>query len=133
MTALLTSGPHTTAQELADLDERSQQAVDAGSARGVAKQHAQGKGTARERIDQLLDPGSLIEFVEFVEFVELARHRSTMFELESNRPAGDGVITGFGTVDGRPVCVFSQDVTIFGGAPGVRCTAKKIVETIDSE
>jgi propionyl-CoA carboxylase beta chain len=80
--------------------------------------------TARERIDLLLDPGS------FVELDELARHRSTNFGLEKNRPYGDGVVTGYGTVDGRPVCVFSQDVTVFGGSLG-QVYGEKIVKVMD--
>src|SRR4051812_24283612 len=68
--------------------------------------------TARERIDALLDPGSFTEFDEF------ARHRSTTFGMEEKRPFGDGVVTGYGTVDGRPVAIFSQDVTVFGGSLG---------------
>jgi propionyl-CoA carboxylase beta chain len=115
---------HTTAGKLADLYRRSDEAVHAGSARAVEKQHAKGKKTARERIDMLLDPGS------FVELDELARHRSTNFGLEKNRPYGDGVVTGHGTVDGRPVCVFSQDVTVFGGALG-EVYGEKIVKVMD--
>src|SRR4051812_3589388 len=104
--------PHSTAGKLADLHRRYEEAVHAGSARAVEKQHATGKMTARERISALLDDGS------FTEFDELARHRSMTFGMEKNRPFGDGVVTGYGTVDGRPVCVFSQDVTVFGGALG---------------
>ncbi len=104
--------PHTTAGKLDELRKRYDEAVHAGSARAVAKQHAKGKKTARERVAMLLDEGS------FVEFDELARHRSTMFGLETNRPYGDGVVTGYGTIDGRQVCLFSQDVTVFGGALG---------------
>jgi propionyl-CoA carboxylase beta chain len=115
---------HTTAGKLADLYRRSDEAVHAGSERAVAKQHDKGKKTARERIDMLLDPGS------FVELDELARHRSTNFGLERNRPYGDGVVTGHGTVDGRPVCVFSQDVTVFGGALG-EVYGEKIVKVMD--
>jgi propionyl-CoA carboxylase beta chain len=115
---------HTTAGKLADLYRRTDEAVHAGSERAVAKQHARGKKTARERIDMLLDPGS------FVELDELARHRSTNFGLEANRPYGDGVVTGHGTVDGRPVCVFSQDVTVFGGALG-EVYGEKIVKVMD--
>jgi propionyl-CoA carboxylase beta chain len=115
---------HTTAGKLADLYRRNDEAVHAGSARAVEKQHAKGKKTARERIDLLLDPGS------FVELDELARHRSTNFGLEKNRPYGDGVVTGYGTVDGRPVCVFSQDVTVFGGALG-EVYGEKIVKVMD--
>jgi len=103
---------HTTAGKLADLHRRNDEAVHAGSARAVEKQHAKGKMTARERIEALLDEGS------FVEMDELARHRSMAFGLEKIRPYGDGVVTGYGTVDGRPVCVFSQDFTVFGGSLG---------------
>jgi len=103
---------HSTAAKLAELERRYDEAVHAGSARAVEKQDAKGKHTARERVAMLLDDGS------FVEFDELARHRSTMFGLEANRPYGDGVVIGYGTVDGRQVCVFSQDGTVFGGALG---------------
>ncbi|GAB3504925.1 acyl-CoA carboxylase subunit beta [Amycolatopsis cihanbeyliensis] len=115
---------HTTAGKLADLYLRYSEAVHAGSTRAVERQHAKGKQTARERIDLLLDPGS------FVELDELARHRSTNFGQEANRPYGDGVVTGYGTVDGRPVCVFSQDVTVFGGSLG-EVYGEKIVKVMD--
>ena len=77
-----------------------------------AKQHAQGKYTARERIEKLLDPGSFQELDTFV------RHRTYEFDMQKNRPWGDAVVTGHGTIDGRRVCVFSQDFTIFGGSLG---------------
>ena len=93
-------------------------------ARAVERQHAKGKTTARERIDRLLDPGS------FTEFDELARHRATDFGLAANRPYGDGVVTGYGTIDGRPVCVFSQDFTVFGGSLG-EVYGEKIVKVMD--
>ncbi|WP_336920899.1 acyl-CoA carboxylase subunit beta [Aquipuribacter sp. SD81] len=115
---------HTTAGKLADLRQRIDEAVHAGSARAVEKQHAKGKKTARERIEALLDPGS------FVELDELARHRSTNFGMDANRPYGDGVVTGFGTVDGRNVCVFSQDFTVFGGSLG-EVFGEKIVKVMD--
>src|ERR671917_2872267 len=115
---------HTTAGKLADLDQRIDEAVHAGSAAAVEKQHARGKKTARERIDLLLDPGSFTELDEF------ARHRSTSFGMEKKRPYGDGVVTGFGTIDERPVCVFSQDVTVFGGSLG-QVYGEKIVKIID--
>ncbi len=115
---------HTTAGKIADLMLRYDEAVHAGSARAVEKQHAKGKKTARERIDLLLDEGSFVELDEF------ARHRSTNFGQERNRPYGDGVITGYGTVDGRPVCVFSQDVTIFGGSLG-EVYGEKILKVLD--
>jgi propionyl-CoA carboxylase beta chain len=115
---------HTTAGKLADLDRRMEEAVQAGSAAAVEKQHARGKKTARERVVMLLDPDSFTELDEF------ARHRSTSFGMEKRRPYGDGVITGFGTIDGRPVCVFSQDVTVFGGSLG-QVYGEKIVKIID--
>ncbi|HEY2551043.1 MAG TPA: acyl-CoA carboxylase subunit beta [Streptosporangiaceae bacterium] len=115
---------HTTAGKLADLDRRRNAAVHAGSERAVERQHAKGKLTARERIDQLLDPGS------FTEFDELAMHRATDFGVEANRPYGDGVVTGYGTIDGRPVCIFSQDFTVFGGALG-EVHGEKIVKVMD--
>ena len=115
---------HTTAGKIADLGHRLEEAVHAGSARAVERQHAKGKLTARERVDLLLDDGS------FVELDELARHRSTAFGLASNRPYGDGVVTGYGTVDGRPVCVFAQDFTIFGGSLG-EVYGEKICKVMD--
>jgi propionyl-CoA/long-chain acyl-CoA carboxylase carboxyl transferase subunit len=115
---------HTTAGKLADLGHRLDEAIHAGSARAVEKQHAKGKLTARERVELLLDEGS------FVELDELARHRSTAFGLASNRPYGDGVVTGFGTVDGRQVCVFAQDFTVFGGSLG-EVYGEKICKVMD--
>jgi propionyl-CoA carboxylase beta chain len=115
---------HTTAGKLADLQRRVEEAVHAGSAAAVERQHARGKQTARERIDMLLDKDSFIELDEF------ARHRSTAFGMEQKRPYGDGVVTGFGTVADRPVCVFSQDVTVFGGSLG-QVYGEKIVKIID--
>jgi len=112
--------PHTTAGKLADLERRRSQAIHAGSER----QHAKGKMTARERIELLLDPGS------FTEFDELARHRAADFGMAANRPYGDGVVTGYGTVDDRPVCVFSQDFTIFGGSLG-EVYGEKIVKVME--
>jgi propionyl-CoA carboxylase beta chain len=120
----LSPDPHSTAGKLADLARRYDEAVHAGSARAVEKQHARGKKTARERIAALLDEGSFIELDEF------ARHRSQNFGLQNNRPFGDGVVTGYGTVDGRPVCVFSQDVTVYGGALG-EVYGEKIVKVLD--
>src|SRR6478752_10827482 len=115
---------HTTAGKLADLERRLDEAVHAGSAKAVEKQHAKGRRTARERIEMLFDEGS------FVEIDELARHRSVAFGLEKRRPYGDGVVTGYGTVDGRQVCVFSQDFTIFGGSLG-EVYGEKITKVMD--
>ncbi|CAN5555024.1 acyl-CoA carboxylase subunit beta [soil metagenome] len=115
---------HTTAGKLADLDRRLDEAVHAGSEKAIEKQHAKGRQTARERIEMLFDEGS------FVELDELARHRSVAFGLEKNRPYGDGVITGYGTIDGRQTCVFSQDFTVFGGSLG-EVYGEKIVKVMD--
>jgi propionyl-CoA carboxylase beta chain len=115
---------HTSAGKLADWHRRQDDVVHAGSERAVERQHSRGRKTARERIDLLLDEGS------FLEFDAMARHRSTNFGLEANRPYGDGVVTGQGTVDGRPVCVFSQDATVFGGALG-EVYGEKIVKVMD--
>ncbi|PWN04979.1 methylmalonyl-CoA carboxyltransferase [Nocardioides silvaticus] len=115
---------HTTAGKLADLEKRLDEAVHAAGEKAVEKQHAKGRQTARERIEMLFDEGS------FVELDELARHRSTAFGLEKSRPYGDGVITGYGTIDGRQVCVFSQDFTIFGGSLG-EVYGEKICKVMD--
>jgi len=115
---------HTTAGKLALLREHLDEAVHAGSARAVEKQHAKGKLTARERIDLLMDEGS------FQELDELARHRSTSFGIEKNRPYTDGVVTGYGTVDGRAVCVYSQDFTVYGGSLG-EVNGDKIAKVMD--
>src|SRR4051812_33106930 len=103
---------HTTAGKLADLERRLDEAVHPGSAKAIEKQHAKGRKTARERIELLFDEGS------FVLLDELARHRSTAFGLQKRRPYGDGVVTGYGTIAGRQVCVFSRDFTIVGGSLG---------------
>ena len=115
---------HTTAGKLADLIQRNDEAVHAGSPKAIEKRHALGKKTARERVDQLMDEAS------FVELDELGRHRSTAFGQQKKRPYGDGVIIGFGTVDGRQVCVFSQDFTVFGGSLG-EVFGEKIVKIMD--
>ena len=115
---------HTTAGKLADLGRRIDEAVHAGSASAVEKQHAKGKMTARERVLALLDEGSFAELDEF------ARHRSKNFGMDARRPYGDGVITGTGAILFHAVNVFSQDVTIFGGALG-EVYGEKIVKIID--
>jgi propionyl-CoA carboxylase beta chain len=117
-------GLHTTAGKIADLARRRQEATHAGSEQAVIKQHEKGKLTARERIERFLDPGSFDEFDEF------ARHRATDFGIAENRPYADGVVTGHGTVDGRPVAVFSQDFTVFGGSLG-EVYGTKIVKVMD--
>ncbi|UED84467.1 acyl-CoA carboxylase subunit beta [Streptomyces profundus] len=115
---------HGTAGKIAEFRRRTEEATHGGSERAVAKQHAKGKLTARERIELLLDEGSFTELDEF------ALHRSTAFGLDANRPLGDGVVTGYGTVDGRQVCVYSQDFTVFGGSLG-EVYGEKIVKVMD--
>jgi len=115
--------PHSYAERLAHLEELRREAAHA-EGPAVAKQHARGKYTARERIERLLDPGSFEELDHFV------RHRSTDFEIDRNRPLADAVITGHGTIDGRPVCVYSQDFTVFGGSLG-EVVGEKICKVMD--
>jgi len=115
---------HTTAGKLADFQRRSREVTVEVAGRAAEKQHAKGRQSARERIEQLLDEGSFVELDAF------ARHRSTAFGLQDNRPVGDGVITGYGTMDGRQVCVFSQDFSIFGGSLG-EVYGEKITKVMD--
>ncbi len=114
----------TTAGKLADLRARYHEAVTAAGEAAIAKQHAKGKKTARERINDLLDPGSFVELDEYV------RHRSTAFGMENKRPYGDSVVTGVGTINGRQVALFSQDFTIFGGSLG-EAAGNKIIKIMD--
>ncbi len=109
---------------LEELAKRRDAAHHAGSEGDVARQHSRGKMTARERLDHLLDPGS------FVELDLLARHRTMGVGLDDRRPYTDGVVTGWGTVDGRQVFVFSQDFTVFGGSLG-EVFAEKIHKVMD--
>jgi propionyl-CoA carboxylase beta chain len=114
----------TTAGKLADLKVRYHEAVTASGEAAIAKQHAKGKKTARERIEQLLDQGSFVELDEFV------RHRTTAFGMEKNRPYGDAVVTGTGTIHGRQVAVYSQDFTVFGGSLG-EVAGEKIIKVME--
>ena len=124
MTTSHASGaPQTTADKADELLRRRTEAAGRRQA-AVDKQHAKGKLTAMERIEALLDEGS------FQQLDGLARHRSHNFGLENERPYGDGVITGYGTIDGRPVCVFAQDFTVFGGSLG-EVFGEKIVKVMD--
>ena len=100
----------TTAGKLADFYARREHSFAPSGEAAIEKQHARGKNTARERIDMLLDEGS------FVEFDALARHRTTAFGMEAKKPLGDGLVSGYGTVDGRLVAVYSQDFTVYGGS-----------------
>jgi propionyl-CoA carboxylase beta chain len=115
--------PETFEERLAHLEDLRLQAAHTNPA-AEEKQHAKGKYTARERIEKLLDPGSFQELDTFV------RHRTHEFGLEKNRPWGDAVVTGHGTIDGRRVCVFSQDFTVFGGSLG-EVMAEKMCKIMD--
>ena len=106
------------------LEERRAQAYLGGGQRRIDAQHGKGKLTARERIELLLDEGSFEEFDMFV------AHRCTDFGMQDDRPAGDGVVTGWGTVNGRQVYVFSQDFTVFGGSLS-ETHAQKICKIMD--
>ncbi|MCH8328755.1 MAG: methylmalonyl-CoA carboxyltransferase, partial [Candidatus Marinimicrobia bacterium] len=101
-----------------------EEALHAGGAERIEKQHAKGKLTARERLDLFLDGGSFTELDMFV------RHRSHDFNMQDNRPYGDGVVTGYGTVDGRKVFVFAHDFTVFGGSLS-ETFSKKICKVMD--
>jgi propionyl-CoA carboxylase beta chain len=109
---------------LNQLEERRSHARAGGGARRVAAQHGKGKLTARERIELLLDEGSFEEFDMFV------AHRCVDFGMQADRPAGDGVVTGWGTVNGRQVYVFSQDFTVMGGSVS-ETHAQKICKIMD--
>ncbi len=109
---------------LGELDQRRIEARLGGGQRRIDAQHTRGKLTARERLELLLDEGSFEEFDMFV------RHRSTDFGMEKDRPYGDGVVTGWGTINGRMVYVYSQDFTVFGGSLS-ETHAQKICKIMD--
>jgi propionyl-CoA carboxylase beta subunit len=106
------------------LQEKTRAALQGGGEERVTAQRKAGKLTARERIDFLLDPGSFVEMDRFV------THRCTDFGMEKKKIAGDGVVTGYGTIEGRTVFIFSQDFTTFGGSLG-EAFAKKVCKIMD--
>src|SRR6478735_9277071 len=110
---------------LEELEKRRKGARLGGGERRIEAQHAKGKLTARERLEVLLDEDSFEEFDMFVE------HDSTDFGMADNRIPGDGVVTGHGKINGRPVMVFSQDFTVFGGALSA-AHAGKICKVMDT-
>ncbi|HMN68447.1 MAG TPA: carboxyl transferase domain-containing protein, partial [Bdellovibrionales bacterium] len=115
---------NTTAAKLQDLENRNESAFVSGGADRIAKHKQGGRLTARERLDVLLDPGSFVEIDRFV------THRSTNFGMDAQKIAGDGVITGYGRVNGKIVYVYSQDFTVFGGSMS-RTQANKIIKIMD--
>ncbi len=120
-----TLAAHPHAESLAELERRHAQAEDAGGKDRRERQHKSGKLSARERIELLLDPGSFEETDEFV------AHRATDFEMDKQRIPGDGIVTGYGTIDGRTVFVYAQDFTVFGGSLS-EANAAKIVKIMDA-
>ena len=106
----MTPQPTTTREKIEELIKREEKAKLGGGAKRIEAQHAKGKLTARERIEELLDKDTFQEFDRFVV------HRCTDFGMENHKIPGDGVVTGYGEIDGRPAFVFSQDFTVFGGS-----------------
>jgi acetyl-CoA carboxylase carboxyltransferase component len=113
-----------TMDKINDLYARKQKAALGGGEDRIKKQHESGKKTARERIQMLMDPNSFVEIDAFVET------RSTEFDMPKKKALGDGVVTGYGTVNGRLVFVASQDFTVIGGSLG-EMHAKKITKVMD--
>jgi acetyl-CoA carboxylase carboxyltransferase component len=113
-----------TEESLTQLSKMEQEARQGGGAQRIERQHARGKLTARERLEALLDPGSFFELDAF------ATHRATEFGLDERRPLGDGVVTGWGEIDGRQVYVFAQDFTVLGGSVGAT-HGQKICKVLD--
>jgi len=107
-----------------ELERRRQAAIQGGGQKRIDAQHAKGKLTARERLEVLLDEESFNEWDMYVE------HRCTDFGMAEQRVPGDGVVTGHGTINGRPVFVFSQDFTVFGGSLS-EAHAEKICKVMD--
>src|SRR5213082_3280472 len=114
----------TMREKLELLERRIAESEEGGGEARVKAQHAKGKLSARERLDLLLDEGSFVEFDRFVV------HRSTDFGLDEQKVYGDGVVTGYGKIDGRLVYVFSQDFTVFGGSLS-ETFAEKICKIMD--
>ncbi|MCK9248444.1 MAG: acyl-CoA carboxylase subunit beta [Solirubrobacteraceae bacterium] len=116
--------PETFEEKLDLLRDLRHQAINSASEQAVEKQHAKGKYTARERIEKLLDEGTFQELDTFV------RHRTHDFDMQKSRAWGDAVVTGHGMIDGRPVAVFSQDFTVFGGSLG-EVMSEKMCKVMD--
>ena len=116
--------PDSTEAKLARLGELRDAALHQGAEKAVERQRSQGKLLARERLEKLLDPGSFVELDRYV------RHREVEFDMRERRPWGDAVVTGYGTILGRKVFVFSQDFTIFGGSLS-EVFAEKVCKVMD--
>jgi propionyl-CoA carboxylase beta chain len=116
--------PSTTREKLDDYEKRNAAAFVGGGVDRIEKHKSGGRLTARERLDVLLDPGSFVEIDRFV------THRCSNFGMEKQKIAGDGVVTGYGRVNGKTVYVYSQDFTVFGGSMS-RTQANKIIKIMD--
>src|SRR5687768_18498308 len=114
----------STQAKLAALERLREEALHAGDEEAVGRQRERGKLLARERLEKLLDPGSFVELDRYV------RHRDPHFGMMDRRPWGDAVVTGYGTIFGRKVFVFSQDFTVFGGTLS-EAFAEKICKVMD--
>src|SRR5438046_7889234 len=111
-------------ERLEELRRRNRAAELGGGEERIRRQHKAGKKTARERLELLLDPGSFLEVDKFVV------HQSRDFDMENQKVLGDGVVTGSGRIHGRPVFVFAQDFTVFGGSLS-EAYARKICKVMD--
>jgi propionyl-CoA carboxylase beta chain len=111
-------------QKIADLEKRNDKAFAGGGADKIAKHKQNGRLTARERVEVLLDPGSFVEMDRFM------THRCTNFGMEKNKVLGDGIITGYGRINGKLVYLSSQDFTVNGGSMS-RTQANKICKVMD--
>src|SRR5439155_16289645 len=122
--APMTATGDSTNAKLNELERLREQALHPGGERSVERQRERGKLLARERLEKLLDPGSFVELDRFV------RHRNPHFGMMERRPYGDAVVTGYGSIFGRRVFVFSQDFTVFGGTLS-EAFAEKICKVMD--
>src|SRR5258708_37270984 len=113
-----------TERKVRELNDKNTFAMNGGGADRIAKHKAGSRLTARERLEVLLDPGS------FVEMDRMVTHRSTNFGLGENRIPGDGVVTGYGRINGKLIYTYSQDFTVFGGSMS-RTQANKILKIMD--
>src|SRR5260370_3009912 len=111
-------------ENIEQLNRLTREAEAAGGEERLKKQHAQGRMTASERVEFLLDRGSFVELDKF------KTHRITDFDMAERKMPGDGVVTGYGTIDGRQVCVFSHDFTVFGGSLS-GAFAEKVCKVMD--
>ncbi|HEV8179934.1 MAG TPA: carboxyl transferase domain-containing protein, partial [Gaiellaceae bacterium] len=121
---MATTDDQSTEAKLGRLEEVRREALHAGSEKAVARRREEGRLLARERAERLCDSGSFVELDRYV------RHRESNFGMMERRPYGDAVVTGYGTIFGRRVFVFSQDFTVFGGSLS-EVFAEKICKVMD--